>query len=99
LNGFLRMRPVFFRMLPTLESSFFSSTVALAGMGVGLGAAFLDGTAAAAGAAVVRLGDSGFGSSAGGFGSSAGGCGSGSGVGFTSGTGFDVLAALGGGGV
>ena len=85
------MRPVFFRMLPTFESSFFSSTFALAGVGVGLAATFLTGAAVAA--ALV----SGFGSSADGFGSSADGCASG--VGITSGTGFDVLAVVAGGGV
>ncbi len=88
LKGFLRMRPVFFRMLPTFESSFFSSTLALAGVGAGLGAVFLTGAGAAAAAA---------GLAGSGFGSSADGCASG--VGTTSGTGFDVLAALGGGGV
>ena len=81
LKGFLRMRPVFFRMEPTFESSFFSASVALAGVGVGLGAVFLTGAAAA----TEGLGGSG-------FGSSTDGCASG--VGFTSGTGFDVLAAL-----
>lgn len=81
------MRPVFFRMLPTFESSFFS-TFAWAGVaaGAGLGAVFLTG----AEAATEGLAGSG-------FGSSADGCASG--VGITSGTGFDVLAAVGGGGV
>ena len=81
------MRPVFFRMLPTLESVFFSSTFVLVGVGAGLTAAFFAGSAAAAGA--------GFGGS--GFGSSAAGCDSG--VGLTSGAGFDVLAAVAGSGV
>ena len=96
LNGFLRMRPVFFRMLPTLESSFFSSTFALVvgdGAGLAATATFLTG---AADAAVVVLGGSGFASGSG-FGSSVDGCDSG--VGLTSATGFDVLAAVGGGGV
>ena len=89
LNGFLRMRPVFFRMLPTLDSSFFSSTFALVvGDAVGLAAVFLTGTAAAV-VATAGLGGSG-------FGGSVDGCDSG--VGFTSATGFDVLAAAGAGG-
>ena len=81
------MRPVFFRMFPTFDSFFFSLTLAFAGVGGGLAAAavFLTG----AGATEALAGS--------GFGSSADGCASG--VGCTSGTGFDVLAALGGGGV
>ena len=90
LNGFLRMRPVFFRMLPTLESSFFSSTFALVvGDGAGLGAVFFTGTAAAVVATAGLAGS--------GLGPSVDGCDSG--VGLTSATGFDVLAAVGGGGV
>jgi len=82
------MRPVFFRKLPTLDPSFFSSTFALVvGDGVGLATVFLTGTAAAV--ATVALAGSG-------FGCSVDGCDSG--VGFTSGTRFDVLAALDGGG-
>ena len=88
LKGFLRMRPVFFRMEPTFDSSFFSSTFGLAGAGAGLAATFL--TGAAATAAVAGLAGSG-------FASSTDGCDSG--VGFTSGTGFDTLAAVGTGGV
>lgn len=86
------MRPVFFSIELTFDSSFLSSTFDLAGAGVGLvAAAFLTGAGAAAAAA--GLGGSG-------FGSSAGGCASGVGFTFTSaGTGFDVLAALGAGGV
>ena len=84
------MRPVFFRMLPTFESSFFSSTLAFAGVGAGLAAAaalFAGTTAAATGSGLAGCG----------FGSSAAGCDSG--VGFTSGAGFDVLAAVGASGV
>ena len=90
MNGFLRMRPVFFRMLPTFESSFFSSTFGLVGVGAGLAAAFLTGNAAGTAEAAAGLAGSG-------FGSSADGCASG--LGFTSGIGFDVVAALGAGGV
>ena len=71
-------------MLPTFESSFFSSTFGFAGAAAGLAEAFFTGTAAAVAAA--GLGGSG-------FASSADGCASG--VGFTCGTEFDVLAALG----
>ena len=89
MKGFLRMRPVFFRMLPTFDSSFFSSTFAFTGVGAGLAAAaaFLTGGVAAAAA--------GFGGSD--FGSSADGCAAG--VGCISGSGFEVLAAVGAGGV
>ena len=86
------MRPVFFSIELTFESSFFSSAFDLAGVGAGLAATFLTGAGAAAAAAA--LAGSGFGSSA------DGGCDSGVGFTFTSeGAGFDVLAALGGGGV
>ena len=80
------MRPVFFRMLPTFDSFLFGSTFAWVGGGAGLAATFFAGTAAAG---------SGLGGS--GFGSSAAGCASGDG--FTSGAAFDVVAALGSGGV
>ena len=84
------MRPVFFRMLPTFESSLFYSTISLICAGTGLVGAFFTATGTAA-AAAVALG------AALGFGSSVDGCASG--VGFTSGTGFEVLAALGSGGM
>jgi hypothetical protein len=71
-----------------LESSFIASTFALlVGDGAGLAAVFLTGIAATA---VVTLAGSG-------LGASVDGCDSG--VGFTSATGFEVLAAVGGGGV
>jgi hypothetical protein len=89
------MRPVFFSIELTFDSSFFSSTFTLAGVGAGLGATFLTGAGAVTAAVgPVGLPCSGFGSS------EAGGCASGAGFTFTSaGTGFDVLAALGAGGV
>ena len=85
------MRPVFFSIELTFDSSFFSSTFALAGVGAGLAATFLTG----AGAAAAGFDYSGFGCSA------AGGWASGAGFTLTSaGTGFVVvLAALGAGGV
>jgi hypothetical protein len=87
------MRPVFFSIELTVDSSFFSSTFALAGVGAGLAATFLTGAGTAAAAA--GLARSGFDSS------EAGGCDSGVGFTFTSaGTEFVVvLAALGAGGV
>jgi len=87
------MRPVFFSIELTFDSSFFSSTFALTGVGAGLAVTFLTGAGTAA--AAVGLAGSGFGSS------EAGGCDSVVGFTFTSaGTGFAVvLAALGGGGV
>ena len=60
LKGFFRMRPVFFRRLPTFESCFFSSTFAFAGVTGGLAGVFFTGTAAAA---AVGFGSSAFGSS------------------------------------
>jgi hypothetical protein len=96
LNGFLRMRPVFFSIELTFDSSFFSSTFAGVGVGAGLAATFLTGAGTAAAAVgAVGLPCWGFGSS------EAGGCDSGVGFTFTSaGTGFVVvLAALGAGGV
>lgn len=90
------MRPVFFSIELTVDSSFFSSTFALAGVGAGLAATFLTG----AGAAAASVGSVGFARF--GFGSSEpGGCASGVGFTFTSaGTGFVVvLAALAAGGV
>jgi len=80
------MRPVFFSIELTFESSFLSSTFGLAGVDVGLATAFLTGAGTAA--AAVGFGGSDFGCSA------ATGCASGCGF-----TGIEVLAALGGGGV
>lgn len=86
LNGFFRMRPVFLRIEPTLLSSFFGSSFAVVVLVV-FADAFL--TGAVAGCLV----GAGLGSSAAGTGTGSID-GSGCGVGFTSGAGMDVLAAV-----
>src|SRR6185503_19417288 len=89
LKGFLRMRPVFLRIEPTFDSSFFSTVT---GFGCelvdNLVVAFFTGTAAVAGFDAIV------------FGSSTGGCGSGSGAdtcaGVSTGKGFVVLSTVAG---
>lgn len=85
LNGFLSTRPVFFRNEPTFESSLLGSGLVCTATRVFAAAGFFGGGTTAAGLVV---GD---------FGSSADGCTSG--VGYPTGKGLDVLAALGGAGV
>lgn len=88
LKGFLRMRPVFLRIEPTLLPSFFGSSFEVVVLVV-FTDAFLTGAVAGCFACA------GLGSSAGGTGLASGdGCACG--VGFTSGTGIDVPAALAG---
>ena len=94
LKGFLRIRPVFLRSEFTFESSFFGSVFEVVFAAAGT-AAFLEGTAAGC------LTGAGLRSSGAGFGSSSAGAwitseAVTSGVGFTSGAGIVVLAALAG---
>ena len=89
LNGFLRMRPVFLRIEPTFESSFLGSSFEVVVLAVFTGA-FLTGAVAGC------LGSAGFGSSTGGATWIASDDDCACGVGFTSGAGFDVSAALAG---
>ena len=86
LKGFFRIRPVFLRIEPTFESSFLGSFEGLVMVVAGFTDAFW--TGAFAGSLV----GAGFGASAGGTWLASAGCASG--VGLTSGTGFDVVAVL-----